>query len=300
MCHQVSAQQIRAVIAAEVSAHADTVAVDMPYDPASAYVNCAPRDTMGYERTWISTIRAKGLHVWFRQIWLNWEGNYGAPKLTPTTTPAVPVGSDSAAVLDGRDRTSYLAKTYGWIRDHASFFQSGDIFTPESEPANAGIEPYCQAPCMFADRTTAERWLEPSMTVGRVAFRALGLDVRVGHWGLACSTDVSLSTARAMGVFVTDCYKRSPSTLVEKLTALHDAYGVPIILGEWGDIWDGGQEPAMSDEIDQILAAVAALPFVVGVNYWQGYGQTKTGEGIIDRTNLTLNPAGQRVQYWFS
>jgi hypothetical protein len=301
MCHQVSASRIEAVVAAEAQAHADTATIDMPYDAASGYFKCIPRDPGAYERRWIQAIRQAGMHVWFRQQWLTWQGNEGAPKLTPTTQPPIPIGDDPAAVLDGRDTSSYLAMTYRWVLGHREFFASGDIFTPESEPANAGILPDCKAPCMFADRATADRWLADSMTVDRAAFSAIGVDVRVGYWGLACTPDVaSPATAQSMGVFVTDCYYREPAVLTAKLTALHAAYGVPIILGEWGDIWDGGHQPAMSAAIDDVCAALASLPFVVGLNYWQGYGESKTGEGIIDRTRLTLNPAGERLRYWFS
>jgi hypothetical protein len=299
MCHQVSAQEINAVIVAEVAAHVDTTTVDMPYDPPSTYGKCLPKDPAAYERTWLATIRAYGLHVWFRQQWLNWEGNEGAPKLTPTTTPAIVLGSNPSAVLNGSDTTSYLGRTYAWIRRHPDFFHSGDIFTPESEPANAGIQPYCHAPCMFASRAVAEQWYRDSMTVDRAAFHSLGVDVKVGYWGLACSQDlVSQATAQAMGVYVTDCYQRTPSTLVSRLTALHDRYGIPVVLGEWGDIWDSGG--AVSQEIDNTFATLRTLPFLAGVNYWQGYGELASGDGLIDHTTLTLNPAGKRIAFWFS
>src|SRR4030081_2604106 len=223
MCYQVSAATIEAVVAAEARAHADTATVDMPYDDASSYGKCVPRDPLAYERQWITTIRRHGMHVWFRQQWLTWQGNQGAPKLTPTTTPSVRLGEDPAAVLDGRDTTSYLARTYQWILAHRDFFASGDIFTPESEPANAGIVPYCQSPCMFADHAVADRWLADSMAVDRSAFATIGVQVGVGYWGLACTPNVaSRATAHAMGVFVTDCYYRSPAVLAAKLTALYE------------------------------------------------------------------------------
>jgi len=297
MCYQRSAADIQAVVAAEVAAHADTVTVDMPYDDPSNYRVCTPSDPNAYEARWLSIIRAQGRHVWFRQMWLNWQGNYGAPKLAG---PAIPLGTDTAAVLAGTDTTSYLARTYRWILAHPSFFRSGDIFTPESEPENAGIMPACTATCQFSSYAAADAWYAASMLVDRAAFSQLGLSVKVGYWGLTCSSNyLTPATIRSMGVYVTDCYKQTPAELVAKLQWLHTRYGVPIILGEWGDIWDAGVQSAVVARIDGAYSALRQQPYLVGISYWQAYDGT-TGEGLVDHTTLRLNQAGLRIQYWFS
>ena len=300
MCYQRSAGQIQAVVAAEVAAHADTVTVDMPYDPASNYRVCTPANPDAYESMWLSIIRAQGRHVWFRQIWNNWEGNFGEPKLTSGTSPAIPIGTDVNAVLNGSDTTSYLGRTYQWILAHPSFFRSGDIFTPTSEPENAGIIPWCTAPCQFPSYAAADAWYRNSMTVDRAAFARIGVNVRVGYWGLTCSSDyLSAATIQSMGVYATDCYFPNPSDVMSHLQWLHNRYGIPIVLGEWGDIWDGGVQPAVASRIDSLYSVLHAAPYVIGVSYWQAYG-VNTGEGIVDHASLTLNVAGQRIQYWFS
>jgi hypothetical protein len=300
MCYQRTAAEINAVVNDEVAAHVDTVTVDMPYDSAGNYKNCTPPNPAAYEAEWISIIRAHGLHVWFRQMWNNWEGNYGTPKLTYTTSPAISYGGDANAVLNGTDTTSYMAMTYHFILNHPSFFRSGDIFTPESEPENAGIIPWCTAPCQFPSYAAADAWYYNSMYLDRAAFARIGVSARVGYWGLTCSSNyLSAATIQSMGVYDTDCYFKSASDVVSHLQWVHNRYGVPVVLGEWGDIWDGGNLALLVPEIDSVYSALRQQPYLVGISYWQGYGGNQ-GEGIVDKTTMTLNAAGARIQYWFS
>jgi hypothetical protein len=297
-CYQLTQSQIGALIATDASAAVTDVPISSPFDDPSAYVSCTP--VAGYMDKFVAAARAHGLNIWIRSHWLSWQGGYGVPKLTPTTSPAMQLGT-ATAVLAGTDTTSYLAKTFRWILSRpAGFWQSGDIFTPASEPENAGILPYCTAPCMFSSYTQFNQWLRDSMTVATAAFTRLGVSVHVGWWGLTCDNrKIDASTIAQMGPYVTDCYFKDPTTLVSKLTALHSYYGVPVVLGEWGDIWDGGAEPATAIEVNTVLTALRPLSFLVGVNYFRDWGGNQ-GEGIVDKSTLLFNAAGGEVKLDFA
>lgn len=298
-CHQLTGAQINALVTTDATASTTHVAISSPFDDPGAYVTCQP--AAGYVDRFVAAARSHNLHIWIRSHWLSWEGDYGVAKMTPTTSPAVALGTASA-VLNGTDTTSYLGEMYLWIlRRPPGFWRDGDILTPASEPQNVGILPYCTAPCMFSDASQFNQWLRDSMTVASAAFQRLGVHVSVGWWGLTCeNASVEGATIRQMGVFVSDCYERDPAALVSKLEGLHAAYGVPVILGEWGDIWDTGAEPATANEVDAALSAVAAsAPDVLGVNYFRDLGGDQ-GEGIVDGTTLTFNQAGLTVKARFA
>jgi hypothetical protein len=307
-CWPQSTAFMTSVATAERTAHANYASVPTPYDAASNYRYCTPPDPIGYEQQWVQALRAQGLHVWFRQTWFNWEGSYKAPKLTATTSPAIPLGT-AANVLNGTDTTSYLAKTYRFILAHPGLYANGDIMTPESEPQNGGIAAswgQCGSGlCQFSGWPRLNQWLRDSMTVDSAAFRHLGLQVTVGYWGLPCSNNrwngvnnIEASTIQQMGVFVTDCYFHDVPTLVSRLQLIHSTYSTNVIVGEWGDIWDDGVQPTTANEISSAMTAVQGLPYVTGFNYWQGWG-SGTGEGLINPTSLKLNASGLVVQRRF-
>ncbi len=297
--NQTPATAIRRELATDRSAGANTVAIEVPYDPASSY---SPPVTPGYEATWVNTAHALGMHVWFRSHWNSWEGDYNFAKETPTTTPGRALGT-AAAVLSGQDTSSYLALTYHWILDHPSYFHNGDIFTPAAEPENAGIAPYCQGPCMFASDAVYNQWLQDSMTVDRAAFANLGVQVQVGYWGtsgwIATHGYLSQATVQAMGVLSVDDYFQSPAALVANLAQIEATYQVPLVVGEWGDIWDGGNQTLMVPEVNSVMAAVSRLNYVTGFNYFRDIGYSQ-GEGILNPSTLQLNASGLVVTHWFN
>lgn len=297
--NQASPSSIAQLLTTDRDTGADTVAVEVPYDAAATY---SPPVAPGYEPTWSEAAHSLGLHVWFRSHWNSWEGDYGFPKETPTSSPARALGTANA-VLDGQDTTSYLALTYHWILDNADLFQSGDTFTPAAEPENAGISPLCTSNCMFSSVSVYNQWLQDSMTVDRDAFASLHLNVQVGYWGtngwIATNGYLSQATVQDMGVLAVDDYFQSPAALVANLAQIEATYHVPLVVGEWGDIWDDGNLTLMGPEVNSVLAAVAQLPYVIGFNYWRDIGETQ-GEGIVDPTTLQLNSAGEAVAYWYS
>jgi hypothetical protein len=304
-CWPQPASFMAAVAADERALNANYAGIATPYDAPANYHQCTPKDPIAFERAWVQALRTQGLHIWFRQTWFNWEGSYGAPKLTATTFPAIRPGT-AAAVLNGTDTTSYLARTYYFILRHRDLYANGDVFTPEAEPQNGGVKlSYGQCGsslCQFSDWPQLNQWLRDSMTVDAAAFRQLGLQVKVGYWGLPCSNykwngadNIEASTISQMGVFVTDCYFHDVQTVVSSVQLIHDTYNTPVIVGEWGDIWDDNVQPGTSQEIGSLLTAMHGLPYVTGLNYWQAYGGGG-GEGLIDPTTMQLNTSGLAVR----
>jgi len=295
---QIQASVIYGLLATDRSAGANTVAIEVPYDSASSY---SPPVTPGYEATWVDTAHALGLHVWFRSQWNNWQGDYGFAKETPATNPGRQLGT-AGAVLAGKEADSYLGLTYRWILSNPEYFRSGDIFTPAAEPDNAGVEPYCTSECMFSSADLFNQWLQDSMTVARAAFTSEHVDVRVGYWGIsgwnATHGLLTRATVEDMGILAVDDYFKSPRALQANLASIESTYHVPLVVGEWGDIWDGGDQSVMVPEIDSIMSSVARLAYVQGFNYWRDIGESQ-GEGIVDPTTLQLNLAGLEVSHWF-
>jgi hypothetical protein len=303
LCSQQNPAFMASIAAAERSMNANFATVDTPYDAAANYQRCIPASPLAYETAWVSALRTQGLHVWFRQNWFNWEGSYGAPKLTSSTSHPIALGT-AASVLNGSDTTSYLAMTYHFILSHRSLYANGDILTPESEPQNGGIlrsAGQCSGSCQFADWQTANRWMRDSMTVDSAALASLGLNVSVGYWGLPCSNNriggvnnIEASTIAQMGVYDTDCYFQDIPTLSAHLALIHNTYNVNVVVGEWGDIWASGTKPATGLEVTSALTSTSYLTFARGFSYWQAYGGSG-GEGLVDKTTLKLNANGRAL-----
>lgn len=81
----------------------------------------------------------------------------------------------AAAVLRGVDTASYIAKTYQWILDNPGVFRDADIFTPISEPTDAGIAPWVAGPTwQFANPAEYDAWLQQITIACQVAFQRIG------------------------------------------------------------------------------------------------------------------------------
>jgi hypothetical protein len=303
MCYEEPPAWINQVAAVDASVGATQATVEVPMDNATSYVGCrpAPADPITYENTWIDALRSRGLHVWFRQQWNSWAGAYTSPMLTYATRPAIPYETrgGTGAVLNGTDKGSYLAKTYHYILSHPQFYASGDAFTPVGEPQDSGVGP-APCKCQFPNFAEMNRFLRDSITLDRYAFSQLGVNVLVGLDGTSCDfVDLEPATVAVMGVVGVDCYVPSAALLMKDLTFVHSAYHAPIVLSEWGAIYNNGEQPATSRSIDSIMQALMAAQFVVGFDYWQSYGGT-TGENLVDPSTMGVSAAGRTLQQWFA
>ena len=245
---------------------ANYVAISTPYDSPS----CG--SSIDYTRTWATIIHQKGLHVWFREMPLAFEGIYGVSKDTSI---------------------NFLDQVSQYIKKNSDLYQSGDIFTPIPEPQNGGIAniTYCpQNLCQFTSKEAFNQWIRDAMTSSRNAFDSIGMkDIKIGYFGfdgfIAWGDHnpdwhgiLEDATVQQMGNITIDHYPEIINeTMQQGLDALQAKYpNIPIIIGEWGTI-DGSN---VVQEVNNSMGA-AKRKNVVGFNYWQ-FGPSGTGEQLIN------------------
>lgn len=280
-----------------------------PYDEPTTY-GAQP----GWMDRWLQEIRATGRRVWFRMIWNNWSGTFGQPVYSYQTTPAIPAvtAGGAQAVLNGTDTTSYVAKTYQWILAHPTAFRDGDVFTPLAEPANAGIRPFTSAVYpQFASYREYNLFLQAATVACRAAFQRLGRRVFVGLWAPGTNPqEVTAATSAILGSPQSqDLYTQDPATMVQQLTTLAQVGHIKAILGEWGANAEATEAQRVA-LVHQMYGAVAQLPFVTGVNYFEAWSYPANGtslsqvgpagDGLLDRETLAILPHGQAVGQWFA
>ncbi|HEX8923692.1 MAG TPA: hypothetical protein VF828_03085, partial [Patescibacteria group bacterium] len=233
---------------------ANYVAVETPYDSPS----CG--DSLLYTKAWISAIRSAGLKVWHRHMFLGFEGIYNTTK----------------------SKQDYLSKVAGYIKNNPDMFREGDIFTPQPEPQNGGINGLTgcdQNVCMFDSIAGFNQWLRDAMDTTNTAFDSIGLGgkIKVGYFGLdgfivwgSNNPDwhgvLEDATVAKMGNLTIDHYPELINqTMQQGLNELTAKYpNTPIIIGEWGSAGTGDVEL----QVQSSMGAAAATKNVVGFNYW--------------------------------
>ncbi len=258
------------------------ISVETPYDSPA----CG--DAVEYTKRWVDAIHSKGLKVWHRHMPLAFEGIYDTPK---------------------DNSTNYLVQIETYIKDHPTFFRSGDIFTPTPQPQNGGIQgiTYCSFNvCIFPSRTAFNFWLRSAMDVSDRAFREIKLSgkVKTGYYGfdgfVAWGDEnpdwngiLDDETVKRMGNITIDHYPEIVGdTMMNDLNELEARYpNVPIVIGEWGTITGGDVE-------QQVLRSMGASvrPSVVGFNYW--HLGIDGNEGLINE-DLTKRPQFDEVQSFY-
>jgi hypothetical protein len=303
LCWQETPGWIEQVAAVEAQTAATHGTLEIPMDDARGYVACrpSPLDPVTYEETWITALRSHGMHVWFRQQWNSWSGGYGAPKRTYSSREAIPYETADGvnAVLDGRDTRSYLSRTYHYILAHPQFYANGDIFTPVGEPQDTGIG---AAPCLcqFPSFAAMNRFLRDSITLDRYAFSQLGVSLLVGLDGTSCDyPDLEPATVAVMGIVGVDCYVPTPELMARDLAFVHNTYRAPIILSEWGAIYNDGQQPATAKAIASMMDTLLDAPYLRGIDYWQSYGGL-AGDNVVDPTTLRISASGRALESWYT
>lgn len=291
------------------SLHTTHLTYCAPYDDPASY-GAKP----GWQALWLHSIRATGNHVWWRGGWNNWQGWFGQPTLTASTSPAIPLetGGRVRAVLTGSDQTSYLARTYAWIRQNAEAFEAGDVFSPMSEPQDAGILPYVSNPktAQFPNLAAFNQFILDLQVVCQAAFVQSGKPgVVVGLWGIdSLPGDGDQLSRDALAVLTPplslDVYVPTPAAMVQELSAVHAYYHAPLVLGEWGDAWDHADPTTTSRRIDTMYHAVSQLPWITGVGYFEGIGHKDSPVTLIGPYGgpnaLQVLPQAHTVGKWFA
>jgi hypothetical protein len=260
---------------------ANYVAVETPYDNPS----CG--NSVEYTKKWIDVIRSRGLKVWHRHMFTAFEGIYGAQKT----------------------RDDYLSKTAQYIKDHPNFFKAGDIFTPQPEPQNGGIQGFTgcdQGVCQYASIADFNKWLRDAIDVSNQAFSQIGLggQMKVGYYGFdgfvtwgSNNPDwhgiLEDATVQKMGNITIDHYPELiGQTMEQGLNELQAKYpNTPIVIGEWGSAGSGD----VQNQVNNSMGA-AKRPNIIGFNYWHlGMG----GNEALINSDFTNRPQFKDVQDFY-
>ena len=263
--YPLSPREITSIVDLSASLNANYITVDTHWDyPA-------------YMRAWIDAVRATGRHVWFRAHPNQWENNNGA---TGIMTPA-----------------QYEAFERAFILSHASFFRPGDIFDacPEPEEGHYWEATYGPGWTSHAPNTATRQYnafLRDTSAVTAAAFHQLGISgvittVRSTSSFFAAHPNLlEQATVSKFGYVTVDSYPErdttDPATAADarlsELRTIENIWHLPIVIGELGysnrvNVDDTTQQAVLKAE----LAALAPLPYLIGVNYWVGAGSDTSG-----------------------
>lgn len=260
-------------------------------------------DYPDYMKEWIDAIRASGRHVWFRTHPNEWEDDNGS---TGLMTPQ-----------------QYETAERQFILSHPTFFQPGDIFDPCSEPENGlywkahyGTTWANHAPDAASRAYNA--FLRDTTNVANAALQQAGISgvITTVHStnSFFASTPAILEsqTVKQFGYITVDSYPEGNTTnpaaaasdRVDELQRIENLWHVPILIGEMGysnsvPVNDATQQAVLQAEFD----ALAQLPYVVGLNYWVGAGDSHSGgyTHIFTQTQAgwELRPAAYALAAFF-
>lgn len=291
-----------ATICANIKALGSThIAIVCPLDEVADYPN--PKPTSGYFENWIAAARTSGLKVFFRGSWINFEGLYDAAKLTPTSVPAIALGV-AANVLNGTDTTSYLYKSWNFIKTHPSFFEIGDIWGPCPEPESQGIGG--SASDMFSTYGVMGQWMVDNKVVADDAFEN-ELNYSPGQI-VTGMTSINGGTVQVdqigdeywtqIGRCPIDHYVTAGKYSYD-LDAIHTNAGVDLYINEWGTTAGFGgslDDTQRFDSIYSIYAIFASKSYIKGVNYWQATSGQDAKENILNYQTFAINPSARVIE----
>jgi len=269
------------------------------YIAVSGYYNnpaCGNANTL--LSNWVTSARSHNLKVWFRMKDLAFEGDYGVAK---TTSP------------DGMRHQKLMVD---WIAANSSLIQTGDIFTPNAEPQNGGINgiTYCGSPanCQFTGKADFNLWLRQTHTMADLAIKAAGkTGVKIGYYGFdgfiaaglgnpdsQGQSQLEPATIALMGNVAIDHYPETIGhTLAQDMPYIKQAIGstTPIVISEYGTITTSNQTTA-ANQVSAFMTTAAAEPNVIGFNYWHmGPG----GNEALINSDFTNRPSFTVVQDFY-
>ena len=280
------------------------IAVACPFDEPADYPPSQP--TAGYLTNWVAAIRAAELKVFFRGMWINFEGIYDAPKLTPTSNPAIALGA-SATVLNGTDTTSYLYKTWNYIKTHGSLFAAGDIWGPCPEPESQGIG--AGQSDMFSSYAVMGQWLVDHKTVADNAFQnTLGYSAGQIITGMTSINGGTVREDQINHTYWTQIGRCSIDHYVgfgqysSDLETIHNNAEVDLYINEWGPTAGYGgslNDGFRADDINRMYRVFSDKSYIKGVNYWQAVSGTDAKENILDHSTYALKQSSQVIKKYY-
>ncbi len=310
-------QQSDAVIANIVDVivngiHPTHISISIPLDATGDYPSSAtpsPRTAEAFTQKWADTIHSRGVKVIWRGTWSGIEGIYDFPKKVGGSR--FPAGTAVSAATDGN--TTWLGKTYKYIVDHPSFFQSGDVWAVLPERTEG----------IFQDSTSFLSYASPGIqanyanffnnlqTVSAAAFLTTGKTVTTGltanNFTEVDSTWIPQSVFTNSGLLVVDHYgsTHTPQEMDSDLRRIYANRGKKVFLQEWGDYWNSGlsetQRSAYLDSMYAVLQKLVIDGILVGFNYWGAW--TGVQEGILTTLSngtYALSPRGTKLASFYA
>jgi len=310
--NQPSDAQIDGIVSAIVSAiHPTHIAISIPMDASADYPGGAPspRDAFVFTKKWSDSIHNHGVKVLWRGTWSGIEGIYSFPKKVGANR--FPAGTAASATTDGN--STWLGKTYNYIQNNPSFFQSGDLWAPLPERT----ENIFQDATSFLShggsgiQTNYTNFFKDLKTVSDQAFAQIGVQVATGftanNFTEVKSTWLPQSLFDTMGITVVDHYGSShtPQEMDNDLRFIRSQRGKPVFLQEWGDYWNASlsesQRTSYLNEMYAVLQKLVDDGVLIGFNYWGAWDGD--WEGILDdlgNNQYAINARGQLVANLFA
>ena len=287
------------------------IAISVPLDSQADYPadgQPAPRTAAAFTQKWADSIHAHGGKVIFRGTWSGIEGIYGFAKMVGAAR--FPAGTAASAATDGT--STWLGKTYQYIKSNSGFFHDGDIWAVLPERT----EGICQDSTSFL--TYASPGIQSNypnffLDLNKVSAQAFGLvgkKVKVGYsannFSEVASGWLNPALYQTANMIVVDHYgiNHSVSEMESDLTTAYKKYGKPVFLQEWGDYWNvslpQSERSAYLKSMYAMFAKLAGQRILAGFNYWGGW--INDAEGIITSTNgkFALNYRGQLLADFFA
>jgi hypothetical protein len=204
---------------------------------------------------WVQSARKNNLKIWFRGNFSGWEKWFEYPSITPEM---------------------HTAQVSAFIEKHADIFEDGDIFSTCPECENGGPGDPRQTGNVKEFRT----FIINEYTACTKAFADIHKKVACNYFSMnadVARTVMDKETTNAIGGIVTiDHYVKTPSQLADDIRQIARETGGKIVLGEFGvpipDIHGDMNEQEQAEWLKTALPMIAAIPEVVGVNYWLNVG----------------------------
>lgn len=257
------------------------IAISVPLNASSEYATPpAPRTAESFTAVWCDAIHKAGMHVLFRGTLCELEGIYGFPKV---------VGSQR--VTPG----SLLTKINSAITNNPNWFADGDEFAPLPE----------RTEMIFQDSTAFltnlpygyAQFFIYLMDTDAYAFTSInkrvGVCLTANNFTEVASGWIPREMFDRAGVVAIDHYPQTPDALAADIRAIHAKIGLPVVLEEWGNYWDGTPLKPFLD----VIGVLHTEGTLAGFNYWGAWPGAV--EGLLN-DDWTVNARGKELGVFFA
>ena len=253
-----------------------------------------PYDRIDEMRLWAEEIHERGLNVWFRSHWAEWEGDDGKP-----------------ATLSADE---YLRRTGLFIKNNPDLFMPGDAFTVAVEPEQVGIG----LGKRFLTWDQYRNFLLSQITLANDAFESIDLKGKIyTNWisvnGWVVDNQFNQELVDKMGLITVDHFVGQSKTIgdvadtkqvitqtMNDLDRYNTRWNVPILLGEWGyQIFQNVPDDLQTQVVEELLSELVNRKYIVGINYWVHMGNSASLIGDQYGSNLKYRPAAYVLKAYY-